>query len=360
MKGDFLLYELIRTPSPSGYEKAIQNIVMRELKAYNKFGRLDGKGNIWCTIGKEPNTLFTAHMDSVHRNMGVPVDFEIDKNNIMSLTKDCKQTALGADDKVGVRVLLHMIEKGIKGVYIFTVSEEIGCIGAAHAAKSCPKHVKHAVCFDRKANDSVITRMAGGTCCHDDFADSIIKQFGEQGMEFRKDTFGSFTDTNKFREQTLNHTNISAGYKFEHSKLEVLDLNHVDKLMKAVLKIKWEDLPTIKRPVTTYNRYQHGNQYSQEGAFAKQKKKIEDMVATCFSTEEAFTKLTEFIEKERYISTTEAKTMIKELRELHEFEMACYDQCFQSASKKKKPKKPDVIAKRKKAVKPKITPKSVN
>lgn len=316
----YLLYELIRTQSPSGFEKAIQDIVRRKIKSYGKKHHLDSAGNVWCTIGKAPKALFTAHMDCVHRNHTEPVEFEIDKKNIMSLTKECKQTALGADDKVGVRILLHMIEKNIPGTYIFTTDEEVGCIGAAYAAKSCPEFTKHAICFDRKGDDSVITSMSGGPCCHSDFADAIIKQFKSAGMTFKQDKFGSTTDTNKFRTCTLNHTNISAGYAREHSKFETLDLTYVGELMKAVVKVNWEDLPLIKRPnAPVYNFPKYNNYNWQE----ENVKTLEKLINKCFDVESALKVLKEWSDKERYISTAETKVMIKTLIEINEFEIEC-------------------------------------
>jgi len=244
-----LLNEIVGTASPSGFEKGVQDIVVRECLAHKHKPRIDAVGNVWAKIGDKPRTIFTAHMDCVHNHY--PVIFEVDEKGIMSLSKESHQTALGADDSVGVSILLHMMEHEVEGIYLFTIKEEVGCIGASHAAKNCPDYVDQAICFDRKDTESVITRMSGGDCCSDAFATDLIRELGKTGLTFKKDPSGSTTDTNKFAGCTLNHTNISAGYYDEHSERETLDTNFFLALKSAVLEVDWNSLSSEKRPAYT-------------------------------------------------------------------------------------------------------------
>lgn len=241
-----LFRKLLETASPSGHEKGVQDIVIEELDAMGVEHVLDKHGNIWTRVGEtDQPTLFTAHMDCIHNDHPVILDWD-DDTGIVKLHGDCKQRALGADDSVGVRMLLHMIEHSVEALYIFTTEEETGCKGAAFAAKFCPDYIKHAITFDRKDVSSVITSMSWGKCCSDEFAQAIIDGL-DMGHEM--DDTGSTTDTEKFRDKTLNHTNISAGYYQEHTKSERCDLDYVQDLMDAVLKVKWNELPQVKRPV---------------------------------------------------------------------------------------------------------------
>ena len=260
-----LLRELIETPSPSGKESAVQKIVIRELQSYGIKPKVDSVGNVYAFSGCGPTrgdlngeVLFTAHMDSVHNDHPVIieeakiVDFSRSRVPVMgwSLAEGCQQSALGADDKVGVRILLHLIKHGVRGLFLFTVSEEVGCVGARHAAKSFKEGmVKYAICFDRKDTTSVITAMGGTTCCTDDFAQAIIDGLG---MGHVKDRGGSTTDTKSFSAVTGNFTNISAGYYHEHGKTEWLDIGYVKRLMENVITVDWSDLPVEKPVVPVY------------------------------------------------------------------------------------------------------------
>jgi len=246
-----LLHRLIETPSPSGEEGLVQRIILDELDGGCV---IDSKGNIWVAVLVEndsPSVLFTAHMDCVHSITSVDDDkvlFEVDDKGIMSLAPKSNQTALGADDKAGIRVLLHMIKAGVEGLYCFTVEEEVGCIGAEHAATLCPPSIKHAITFDRREKHSIITKMSGTPCCSDAFAEYLIEEFKEAGLRYVKDPTGSTTDTNMFKHKTLNHTNISIGYRDEHSRFETLDTKHVQAVMEAVVQINWNGLPEEERP----------------------------------------------------------------------------------------------------------------
>ena len=219
--------------------------------------KIDSIGNIWCKIG-EPTTVFTAHMDCVHNMEEVlPVKGKIvggkyDKTPCIFLDESSKNTALGTDDKAGIRILLHMIENEVTGLYIFTVEEECGCVGAKHAATILPSYIKRAICFDRRDTTSVITKMWQGPCCSDEFADEIIRQLD---MGHVKDTGGSSTDTVQFHDLLDNYTNISVGYYNEHTKDEWLDTRYFRKLMKQVLKVDWENLPENKRPLPKPTSY---------------------------------------------------------------------------------------------------------
>jgi hypothetical protein len=57
-----------------------------------------------------------------------------------------------------------------------------------------------------------------------------------------------YTDTAEFVTVIPECTNISVGYDREHSDKESLDILHFYALSKAVLKVKWDQLPTEREP----------------------------------------------------------------------------------------------------------------
>lgn len=258
-----LLRELLTTPSPSDDEDAVRAIVRRELNNYGAPHAVDDEGNVWAIVGNpgDSPTLFTAHMDSVHNDKPVVL---YERGDIIRLDPFCEQRALGADDKVGVRLLLHLIEHGVKGTYIFTVAEEVGCCGARHAADLVKPwnnggYIQHAVCFDRRDVHSVITKMGGTPCCSDEYATKLIRMLNESHKDliFFPDPTGSTTDTKQFAEAVKNYTNISAGYYDEHSTSEMLDVAHVRTLMEVVHTLDWDSLAACEvrpqpKPVTPY------------------------------------------------------------------------------------------------------------
>jgi len=305
-----LLKELIKIVSPSGFEGNVQALIIRELKEYGKPHRIDDVGNIWVEDAGS-RTLFTAHMDCVHNNH--PVLFDVEEG-VMSLSLKSKQTALGADDKTGVRMLLHLLKHNTPGTYLFTVEEEVGCVGAAHAAKSCPSHINQAICFDRKANDSIITRMSGRDCCSSEFAESLIKELGKGGLVFKKDRTGSTTDTNKFSDATLNHTNISAGYQDEHTIYETLDLKFFKELMKASLLVDWEGLSEVERPKYVVPVYSPPAYKKWE---EEEKEEILDLVCYSFSHEDALENVVEFVKKKNYLRKSSMVFLLETLQEYY-------------------------------------------
>lgn len=305
-----LLEELISTPSPSGMEGLVRDIVLRELDALSISHDVDGKGNVWATVGDKAKSLFTAHMDCIHNT--TPVEWEI-KEGLMKLKVGCFQEALGSDDKAGIAILMHMIAHDVGGTYLFTVEEEVGCVGAKHAAESCPAHIKQAICFDRKGKGSVITDMSGGPSCSDAFSEGIIAGLLESNMVYVADPTGSTTDTNAFRHQTLNHTNISVGYENEHTQWEELDVAHFLELKDAVLKVDWEGLSEEERPaISSTTAAPWWERYDQTGPTK--------VLINSFSFDEACDNLMEWVGTEGFVTTAEVEDIILGLQELHDVE----------------------------------------
>lgn len=249
-----LLTELITTTSPSTKEHAVRAIILREIDAIGHEAVVDTLGNVEVVVGSS-KTLFLSHMDCVHNDH--PITVEVCAKGIMSLTKDCKQKALGADDKAGVVAMLHMIENDIPGNYVFMVQEENGCQGSTHYAKGVGSHIKNAISFDRKGTNAIITEMAYGTCVSDDFTKSLMDEMNKHSLGYwYEDPTGTITDSLSFEHMIMNYTNISVGYENEHSQQETLDTQYLfEVLLPTLLKVNWEELSHTEKPVSASWEY---------------------------------------------------------------------------------------------------------
>ena len=224
-------------------------------RANNCYVFVDYSGNIHIDLreNEEHRTLFTAHVDTVHRKDGSNSFTQLKSNNGRWLLAGEKNEPLGADNAAGVAILLHLIDNKIPGYYIFFQGEEKGGVGSSWLAVNSPgllQEFDRAIAFDRKGEFSVISSQMGGRCCSDDFAYDLSNSLNEVEDTFMyiPDDTGIYTDTAEFTELIPECTNVSVGYYHEHTDNEKLNLTHLEKLAKAVVKVKWDSLITSRNP----------------------------------------------------------------------------------------------------------------
>lgn len=152
--------ELVSVPCPSKDEKAEAELIMTKLRALGLEPEMDNAhektggtcGNVWAyvkgTVENAPTLLFEAHMDSVAPTTGTKV---VRKNGVLYSDGT---TTLGGDDKVGVASMLEAVralkEDGVRHgdiQLLFTVSEEIGCLGVVNLDKAKIK-ADYGYCMD--------------------------------------------------------------------------------------------------------------------------------------------------------------------------------------------------------------------
>lgn len=141
--------ELVSLPSPSKGEGALARLVSSKLAALglspeeDQVHQLTGGdcGNLWAywpaTLPQAPTLFFEAHLDSVAPCTGTKV---VRREGVLASDGT---TTLGGDDKSGIAAVLEAIrslqEEGAPHGAVqlcFTVSEEIGCLGAANLERS--------------------------------------------------------------------------------------------------------------------------------------------------------------------------------------------------------------------------------
>ncbi|MGB9682969.1 MAG: M20/M25/M40 family metallo-hydrolase [bacterium] len=120
--------ELVKIPSPSGKEDEVRNYIEDTVKRWGYKIEKDEIGNLFIETDKQPKFFLNAHMDTVVPCENVNPIIEGD------IIHSDGTTILGADDKVGIAVILELLERHKEEQppiqVIFTVQEEIGLVGA--------------------------------------------------------------------------------------------------------------------------------------------------------------------------------------------------------------------------------------
>jgi len=235
---------LVTETYPHGHEEEVVPLISKAGLKKDEFG------NYYKIIGKS-ETMFTSHLDTADRKKSKVTLYSETKDGQEHLMSD-GTTILGADDKSGVSVMLYMISHNIPGVYYFFIGEERGGIGSGKVSSIFEKvehlkGMKRCVSFDRRNYYSIITEQLGMECCSDQFAQALANQYNSNGMKLSLDPTGIYTDSASFIDQIPECTNISVGYFDEHTTKESQNITFLEKLAKASVNIKWEELPTAKK-----------------------------------------------------------------------------------------------------------------
>jgi hypothetical protein len=148
-----------------------------------------------------------------------------------------------------------MIENGVSGLYYFFLGEEVGCVGSKKLAAELKENkiegITKVISFDRRHTTSIITHQFGTRCCSDEFGSALAKALNEVESSFgyKNDPTGLYTDSAQFVRIYPECTNISVGYWAEHTFGESQNINHLEKLAQACVKIDWESLPIKRDPL---------------------------------------------------------------------------------------------------------------
>lgn len=223
---------------------------------------IDKAGNLYKKIGDSP-VLWSCHTDTVHKTGGSQ---KLLLDDGVFKVFDKQSSCLGADDTAGVWLMTQMIEGNVPGLYVFHRGEEIGGVGSKYIAmknKALLEGIHFAVAFDRYGKTSIITHQMWNRCCSDDFALSLGK---ELGMGHIKDDGGTFTDTANYTDDIAECTNLSVGYKSQHSTSETLDSKYLFELRDAMMDFNYKNL-TEKRKAGEVERKTYkwdGGNYGEE------------------------------------------------------------------------------------------------
>lgn len=157
------------------------------------------------------------------------------------ITGSGKNRVLGGDDKCGIFAALKVAEMlpNMPMKVLFTVEEEIGCLGAKYFVKNHAdwlKDVKYSITIDRKGSNNLLWSQKGIRSCSDEFAGKIIEQGIMTGIPVRIEDGGS-ADVVYLRDYVPEAINISAGYYNAHRKDEYIIPSELDKIVGWVKNI---------------------------------------------------------------------------------------------------------------------------
>lgn len=267
------LLDMLRWQRPEG---SVAQQVFCEHYLEPVFGLPDKYGNYIHTIlnedGSFPEVCFTAHHDTVHFTGGFQtVEVALD----MAYTPD--GDCLGADCTTGIFIIMEMIDALVPGQYVIHGGEELGCVGSGGIIVSNPdwlSKVNSVISFDRYGVESLVTHQMGYRTCSDEFADSLIDILG---IGLVKDTTGVYTDSNEYRDDVPECTNIAVGYNKQHSKYETQDLDYLRVLIPALIEADWSKL-VIKRDPKVVNLKEGKNATAEEIKVALEKTHIENLL----------------------------------------------------------------------------------
>jgi hypothetical protein len=248
-----LQYALSRKRPYKGKGEAALRVFVRRM--VGGASTIDDAGNLIIDRrqrqdGGTSRTLFVAHMDTVHREDGRNTFVQDRAKRILK----ADGAPLGADDGAGVAMLVHLLKHGVPGLYVFTVGEEVGGVGAKYFARTqkdvLTNEIDRAIAFDRRGGTSVITHQSCGKCASPEFAEALSEKLSNanDALLYMPDDTGVYTDTAEFVDMVAECTNISVGYECEHGDKESLDMAHFEALADGVLKFDWDTLPVVRTP----------------------------------------------------------------------------------------------------------------
>lgn len=265
------LMEILSLRRPHGGEnerKVALDILSRLPHPLEVFNNAAGApmAYVICT-NPESRTLFTAHLDTVHKDELTPNPVLHDPK--MGWMHKLDGTPLGADCGAGVWLLYKMIEAGVPGTYLFPLGEERGGVGATWMGTYADEFLAkfdRAIAFDRADTTDVITHQGWtGRCCSDEFAQALADKLNAgrcYPSVLKPDPTGVYTDTAEFTEIISECTNVSIGYHAQHTANETLDTRYLQDLLTACIRVDWESLPAVRDPAVVDARDYGSSQYS--------------------------------------------------------------------------------------------------
>lgn len=166
--------EIAQIPRPSGHEEKISSYLLTWAAEHGyKAERDDAKNVIFdvpASKGMEnaPLTILQAHTDMIVAvEEGKEFDAENDPvtviDNGTALTAD--GTSLGADDGMGIAVILYLIENCANHGplrIIFTADEEVGATGVAAITKDTISGAEYLINVDSESSDMISIGSAAG------------------------------------------------------------------------------------------------------------------------------------------------------------------------------------------------------
>ena len=250
---DFLL-ELFRIPSMSTKEDRMKSYVEKRLTRMNIPFETDDYGNIYNITNKDMPML-NAHMDTVQDEDDVELaSFIKIRENVLS-----GYGVIGGDDKCGIYVIFKLLEEIPTLNFLFTVEEELGCVGSGYFVKNQKNNkeldnVLYCLTLDRKGNEDIL-------CVNNSYGSKEFQEvLHDAGKEFNySPSTGTMCDADKLND-FFSCCNLSSSYYNAHTKDEFVLLDGLQQTYEYVHKIVTtvkEKFPLAKKETYGYSGYDY-------------------------------------------------------------------------------------------------------
>ncbi len=175
-----LFEKLVAIPHCSGKTTKLREFISQFAKACNFSVEIDSAGNILCYKQRRDIAL-QAHYDMVC--VGNAPHIELVQKDGYLMAKD---SSLGADNGIGVAMMLALMQDGCEAEYLFTNDEEIGLIGANNLELEL--QAKRMINLDSEEFGAIFVGCAGGV---DIYGNCKLERGKEQGTFWRVHTHAS-------------------------------------------------------------------------------------------------------------------------------------------------------------------------
>lgn len=216
-----------------GHQAQTRKFLAQVMKKYYKKEDLIMTKDYIVAKGDIPIAV-AAHMDTVwETSVGHEVFYDERKNVMVNLNGG------GYDDKVGIFMILKILERGLRPHVIFCADEEIGSLGAEKLVEDYPiapfNDCRFIVMLDRRG----LIDCVFYDCDNDDFVE-YVEKFGF------KEAFGSFTDICTLCPVWgMAGVNLSVGYENEHTVNEKLYVAGMYATLEKTINILSQDVDEI-------------------------------------------------------------------------------------------------------------------
>lgn len=199
-------------------QKQLKSAVEKKL---NQYGYKTKSANGYLYAAGDLPVLLVAHLDTIHKNIVKEIFYSKDNTKLMS------PQGIGGDDRSGVYIIMNIV-KNLHCHVLFCEDEEIGGIGAKRFTKdNITPEVNYIIEIDRQgSNDAVFY-----SCDNPEFT-KFICNFG-----FIQ-SYGSFSDISIIAPYLgIAAVNISAGYYYQHTKSEIINITDMNKIIQQIIKL---------------------------------------------------------------------------------------------------------------------------
>ena len=221
-----LLLDIFHVPARTFFEEQMSLFIKNYLNKYRIDYNEDKHGNIY-NLSYPDKPILNSHMDTVQdENDSMLQHFAKIRGNVLS-----GYGTIGADDKCGIYLILDIIRER-KVNFLFTVEEEIGCVGAGHfVAENNIRSFPYSLTLDRFGSSDIICyNNEYGTLKFQNDLSAVGKKFGYNPAK------GVLSDADQISDQ-LSCANLSVGYYNHHTKTEFVLVNELEVARNYVLDI---------------------------------------------------------------------------------------------------------------------------